>query len=350
MDKKTPLYQCHVDLKAKITGFAGYLLPMQYSSIIAEHNAVRQGCGIFDVSHMGEFLLEGADALKNLNSILTNDFTSLEINKARYSPMCYVNGGTVDDLLVYRKGGDSYMLVVNASNTKKDFEHISKNLEGDVTFKDISENIGQIAVQGPEAYAIMEKLSSLLPEAGYSFLETKAAGRDALISRTGYTGEDGFEIYCKNSDAPEIYAALCDAGAVPCGLGARDTLRLEAGMALYGHELSESITPLETGLFRFVKTEKPFIGREALSTPQKRTLIGIEILDRGIARQGDKVISGGKTIGCVTSGTFSPTLKKAICMAFIDMGADTKNISVEVRGSVLNAKTTSLPFYKRKKN
>ena len=349
MDQKTPLYEAHIRHFGKMVGFAGYLLPVQYTSIIAEHNAVRQKCGLFDVSHMGEFKLTGQDALASLNAILTNDFTSLAAGKARYSPMCYAEGGTVDDLLVYRTGEQCYMLVVNASNRLKDFEHIQKHLVPHTELTDISDETALLALQGPLALELIRPFCEQLPEANYSFVETKVSGFDAILSRTGYTGEDGFEIYCGNDAAPIIFEKLLQSGAVPCGLGARDTLRLEASMPLYGHELSSDITPPEAGLSRFVRTEKNFIGRDALLMPQKRKLIGIVLNDKGIARQGDSVYSENKLIGTVTSGTLAPTLGKPICMALADIDADLGCLSVESRGRRLAAVQTPLPFYRRAK-
>lgn len=349
MDKKTPLYDAHIRHAGKMVGFAGYLLPVQYTSIIAEHQAVRQKCGLFDVSHMGEFKLAGYDALENLNAILTNNFTSLAIGKARYSPMCYADGGTIDDLLVYRTGEQSYMLVVNASNRSKDFEHIQKNLVKHAELTDISDDTALLALQGPYSYELIKPFCEQLPEANYSFAHTKVLAYDVILSRTGYTGEDGFEIYCSNDAAPVIFERLLQAGAAPCGLGARDTLRLEAAMPLYGHELSPAITPLEAGLTRFIKTEKNFIGRDALLLPPKKQLAGVILNDKGIARQGDGVYSGDQLIGSVTSGTLAPTLGKPICMALIDSDADLGNLTVESRGRRLAAAHTQLPFYRRTK-
>lgn len=349
MEQKTPLYETHLALGAKMTPFAGYQMPVQYSSILAEHRCVREHCGVFDVSHMGEFRLSGPDALHNLNQILTNDFTSLAQGKARYSPMCYAGGGTVDDLLVYRTGEDDYLIVVNAANRAKDFAFMQGLITGNAVLEDVSDTYAQIALQGPESPRLLAPFCSL-PEAYYSFITADVLGARAIVSRTGYTGEDGFEIYCPPEAAPAIFQALVKAGALPCGLGARDTLRLEAGMPLYGHELSEEITPLEAGLERFVKTQKPsFSGRDALIKPQSRRLAGFEITDKGIARQKDAVLSAGRKIGFVTSGTFSPTLNKAVCMALIDKDAPADDIAIDVRGRMLAAIITPLPFYSRKK-
>lgn len=349
MDKKTPLYASHLRQKAKMVSFAGYLMPMQYSSIIAEHQAVRQNCGIFDVSHMGEFTFTGSDTLQNLNSILTNDFSGMPVGKARYSPMCFENGGTVDDLLVYRTGENDYMIVVNASNREKDFAHISAQLKGDAALKDISDDTALIALQGPKAPGLMARFAKELPQASYSFVKTLAGSHEVILSRTGYTGEDGFEVYCPNEAAAELFDTLIEAGALPCGLGARDTLRMEAAMPLYGHELNEDITPMEAGLSRFIRLQKPFTGRDALAKPASRRLIGLSPEGRAIARAHDTVYAGDVAVGSVTSGTLAPTLGKPVCMALIQANADTANLTLDIRGRRVPAAETPLPFYSRKK-
>lgn len=350
MERKTPLYDKHVSAGGKIVPFAGYLLPVEYQGVIAEHKTVRTSAGLFDVSHMGEATLKGADALSNLNRLLTNDFTSMKDGQARYSPMCYDNGGTVDDLLVYRFSENSYMLVLNASNRFKDVEWIRDHLSGDVEFTDISDNAAQVALQGPDSESIISKAFPEwnLPKRNYRFTYTS----DALISRTGYTGEDGFEVYVSPERAGEIWDKLIAAGAVPCGLGARDTLRMEAAMPLYGHELSSDITPAETGLSMFIKLDKPdFIGKAALEKEPARKRVGLLLTDRGIAREGASVYSGDKQIGHVTSGTHLPTLGRAAAMAIIDTeyAALGESVSIDVRGRRLNAEIINLPFYKRGK-
>ncbi len=338
--------------------FAGYLLPVQYESgIKAEHENVRTRAGLFDVSHMGEFILEGNDALATLNYLLTNDFTDLKTGYARYSPMCYENGGTVDDIIVYKLSDDKYFAVVNAANKDKDFEWITSHLTGDVSLKDISDETSQIALQGPDAAAVMAKLAQqeFIPQRYYTFTEKAAIDdRACLISKTGYTGEAGYEIYCRNEDAPAIWDMLLAAGnaygVMPCGLGARDTLRLEAAMPLYGHELSEQITPAEAGLSSFIKLDKPdFIGKPALMMPQKRKRIGLKLTERGIAREGAKVLDGDSEIGFVTSGTMSPTLGEAVTMALVPAGFNGQALAVEVRGKGIGARVAELPFYKRNK-
>ena len=277
VERKTPLYDCHRALGGKLVEFAGYLLPVQYGAgVIAEHMAVRQGAGLFDVSHMGEVLLTGPDAFANLQRLLTTDYTSLADGRVRYSPMCNERGGVVDDLIVYRFGPETYLLVVNASNREKDVAWMREHLFGDAVLEDISDRVAQIALQGPASRRILEKLAApeLIPGKYYSFTANAPVGNaggevSCLLSKTGYTGEDGFELYCAPEDAVPLWNALLEAGAdeglIPCGLGARDTLRLEAAMPLYGHEMDEEITPLETGLGAFVKMGKPdFIGKRAL--------------------------------------------------------------------------------------
>jgi len=358
MDKKTALYCKHIEAGGKLVPFAGYQLPVQYKTgIITEHKAVRERAGMFDVSHMGEFRLTGPVAVDYLNYVLTNDFTEMDAGQVRYSPMCYPDGGTADDLLVYKIAGDDYLIVVNAANRVKDYEWMSKNLMGGAKLEDISDSVSQIALQGPCSADILKKVADerSIPMKYYRFVEKgEAAGMPCLISRTGYTGENGFELYCENRYAEKLWDALMAAGdeygLIPCGLGSRDTLRLEAAMPLYGHELSEDITPKEAGLSMFVKTDKQdFIGKEALDAPAKRKRIGIELKDRGIAREGAKVMDGDECVGVITSGTMSPTLSEAIAMALVDSGFEGDNVEVEVRGKMLRAEVVKLPFYSRSK-
>ncbi len=351
MEKKTALYGKHIQGGGKMVEFAGYLLPVQYQAgIIAEHKAVRERAGLFDVSHMGEFLLEGEHALAALNHLLTNDFTGMADGACRYSPMCYEDGGVVDDLLVYKFDGTKYLLVVNAANKDKDFEWMASNLPDGAGLKDISDSIAQLALQGPLAAEILGKLSGCLPGKYYTFIDScMVAGVDCLVSRTGYTGEDGFEIYCDNGDAERLFDAIVEAGGdslTLCGLGARDTLRLEAGMPLYGHELSADITPREAGLGFFVKMDKPgFIGKDALEPARTRKRVGLVLTGRGIAREGAKVFSGDEELGFVTSGTMSPTLNVAIAMAYIPASFDGAAVEVEVRGKRIPADVVKTQFY-----
>ena len=357
LERKTPLYDAHVALGGKIVPFAGYLLPVEYpTGVIAEHRAVRAQAGLFDVSHMGEATLRGADALGNLNRLLTNDFTGMKDGQARYSPMCDENGGTVDDLLVYKFGEGDYMLVLNAANREKDVKWIAEHLSGDVVFEDVSDGVAQIALQGPASEEILRaaKPEWALPKRNYRF----KAQADALVSRTGYTGEDGFEIYLKPEKAAELWDALLEAGKpfglIPCGLGARDTLRMEAAMPLYGHERSADVTPLEAGLDVFVKLDKPeFIGRQGLLDRGARVRrCGLVPVDRGIPREGAQVFAGDEPIGRVTSGTHLPTLGHAACMALLktEYTQPDAEALIDVRGRKIRAKVVPLPFYKRRTN
>lgn len=361
MDLKTPLYDTHVRYGGKIVPFAGYLLPVQYhTGIVAEHMAVRTAAGLFDVSHMGEVKITGKDALKNINMLVTNDCTGMYDGQVRYSPMCNENGGVVDDLLVYRNGEDDYLIVVNAANHDKDVAWMKSKISGDVKLSDISAEVAQLALQGPESKEILLKLTDeeSIPVKYYSFKAgQKVGGIECIVSKTGYTGEDGFELYTAPENAAELWEKLIEAGSglglIPCGLGARDTLRLEASMPLYGHEMNDVITPLETGLGFFVKMGKEdFIGKNALLAKGEPSVhrVGIELIDRGIARDGDKVIKNGSEAGYITSGTMCPYLKKAVGMALVgkDVNAGDE-VTVEVRGKQLVAKVVPLPFYKRSK-
>jgi aminomethyltransferase len=359
MEKKTPLYEKHVQAGGNIVPFAGYLLPVNYQAgIIAEHNAVRTAAGLFDVSHMAELTLKGADALANINKLVTNDCAGMADGRIRYSPMCYEDGGTVDDLLVYKRQENDYLLVVNAGNHQQDRAWFAEHLTGDVRMEDISENIAQIALQGPASMAIIQKLvdPAMIPGKYYTFTDNAVvAGKTCILSRTGYTGEDGFEIYCSAADGPAMWDALMKTGAplglIPCGLGCRDTLRLEAAMPLYGHELSPTLTPAEAGLGTFIKFQKPdFIGKAALEAAGKpRTRIGLKIVDRAIAREGFKVFADGIEIGFVTSGTQSPTLGFPIAMAMVPtaMAASLTQVAIDVRGRKIKAQVIPLPFYKK---
>lgn len=360
MDLKTSLYNCHLESNGKMVPFAGYILPVQYKSgVINEHMAVRQKAGLFDVSHMGEIIISGKDALKNINYIFTNDFTNMKPLKVRYSTMCDENGGVVDDLLVYKINDEKYFVVVNASNRHKDVEHIKKYLFGDVNFKDVSDEISQVALQGPNSEKILLKLMSKenIPQGYYTFVEkTNINGMECLISRTGYTGEDGFEIYMKNENAPKLWNLLLesgkDEGLIPCGLGARDTLRLEAAMPLYGHEMDNTITPLETGLDFGVKMNKfDFVGKKGIENnlPIKRKRVGLKVIGRGIIREHQKVYVNGEEIGFTTSGTFCPFLGNAVAMAILNIDFANLNsiVQVDVRGRMIDAQIINLPFYKK---
>ncbi len=362
MEKKTPLYDLHIKLGGKIVPFAGYLLPVQYQTgVIAEHNAVRTACGLFDVSHMGEIEFEGPDALALLQEVLVNDMAGMELGRVRYSPICNEHGGIVDDLVCCRMDENRYLLVVNAANKDKDYRWFVEHRHGDVSVTDLSDGFAQLALQGPKAKEILSKLSKedQLPVKYYTLNQNVAvAGIPCLVSRTGYTGELGYELYCKPDQAVELAEALLEAGRdeglIPCGLGARDTLRLEAGMPLYGHEMTDDVSPLEAGLSFFVKMDKPsFIGKEALiaAGEPKRTRIGLVVTDRGIAREHCAVYLDGEQIGETTSGTMAPYLGKAIAMALVDASrVDPEGeYEVDVRGRRLKCRWTELPFYKRSK-
>ncbi|GHV29996.1 aminomethyltransferase [Synergistales bacterium] len=358
---KTPLYDCHVDLGGRMVEFAGYMLPVQYTGVIAEHKAVRAHAGLFDVSHMGELLISGRGALDNLQRILTNDFRNMKDGQARYTLMCTDEGGVVDDLLVYKKGDGHYLLAVNASNRRKDADWIAGRLEGEARMEDISDGVAQIALQGPASDAILARVSDAarLPVKYYTFSEDVAvAGVKCLVSRTGYTGEDGYELYMDASDAVQVWKSLLDAGAdaplVPAGLGARDTLRFEAAMPLYGHEMDAAITPFEANLSFGVKMNKgDFIGRAALEQKGEppRLRAGLRVTGKGIAREHQTVYAGDKAVGATTSGTFCPYLGYAAAMAIVDrkyaeLGTA---LEVDVRGRRVAAEVVPLPFYKRVK-
>ncbi len=359
MEKKTPLYDFHVHSGANIVSFAGYLLPVQYTDIIEEHKTVRTGAGLFDVSHMGEVMISGQDALANLNHLFTNDFSNMTGGRVRYSIMCNEQGGVIDDLLIYCISPEKYMVVVNAANRDKDVSWMRDHLFGAVELEDISDSVAQIALQGPGSGKILAKLAAeaCIPEKYYTFIENcGVANVTCLISQTGYTGEHGYELYCDAKDAPMLWDALLKAGGsdglIPCGLGARDTLRMEAAMPLYGHEMDETVSPLETGLGFAVKLQKPdFIGKSALMAKgaPKITRVGLKVTGRGIIREHSAVYLGDTRIGQTTSGTFLPYLNGAYAMALVDVAHSQVGtaVSVDVRGRRVGAEIVALPFYKR---
>lgn len=360
MELKTPLYDCHIQSKGKMVPYAGFLLPVQYSSgVIAEHMAVRTKAGLFDVSHMGEILIRGKDALANIQMLVTNDCSNMYDGQVKYSPMCYEHGGTVDDLLIYRIDSENYLIVVNASNRQKDVEWMKSHLFGDVILEDISNEVGLIALQGPNSLEILKKLtvSDHIPQKNYTFVNHAFVGEvECLISRTGYTGEDGFELFCSHLDTVTLWNLLLkegeEFGLIPTGLGCRDTLRLEAGMPLYGHELSEDISPLEAGLKFAVKLDqKDFIGKSALkdSEPIHIKRVGLKILGRGIARENCNVYMGEELVGRTTSGTHCPYVNQGVAMGLLKLHAAElgTQVEIEVRGRRLQAEIVTLPFYKR---
>ena len=358
MDQKTPLYDVHVASGGKVVPFAGFLLPVEYKSsgMIKEHMAVRTACGLFDVSHMGEIILSGKGALASINHIMANDYTNLKIGKVRYSPMCNENGGVVDDLIIYRLEEEKYLVVVNASNIEKDDAHIRANLLPDTQMENISAKVGQVALQGPRSTEIIKKfIGDKVPTGYYSFTPNcEIAGCECLVSQTGYTGEVGYEIYCCAENTVAIWNALLEAGKeeglIPCGLGARDTLRLEAAMPLYGHEMDDTISPLETGLDFGVKMNKAeFIGKAGIEKiGTTRTRVGLKVTGRGIVREHQHVFVGEEEIGHTTSGTFCTFLGGAYAMALVKTGSvklgDT--VEVDVRGRRVACEVVGLPFYK----
>jgi len=362
MEKKTPLYNQHLALGGKIINFGGWLLPVEYSSLATEHQAVREKAGLFDVSHMGEIEIQGPDALALVQELITNDAAKLEKNQALYGAMCYPEGGTVDDLVVYKMAEEKFFLVINGANIEKDYEWILEQKAGEVEISNISNSIAQIALQGPRSLSILKKLTAYPVEAIRYYWcqpDVMVAGVPCLVSRTGYTGEDGFEFYCPAQEAEKLWLALLEAGKdeglVPAGLGARDTLRLEAGLPLYGQELTSEINPLEAGLGqRFVQLgKKGFIGQDALLEQEnqglRRKLVGIEMMDKGIPRHGYLLLKEGQEIGIITSGTQSPTLKRSIALALIQApyAQIGQEIMVQVRNKQLRAKIVSRTFYRR---
>jgi aminomethyltransferase len=347
--KTTPLTPAHRALGAKMAPFAGYEMPIQYSSISAEHLAVREAAGMFDVSHMGEFWIRGAQALEFLQFLTPNDVSKLKVGRAQYSMLPNAQGGLVDDIYLYRTGEQEYLMVVNAANIDKDWDHVRALAEGfAVELENASEDWALIAVQGPRA---LEKLQTLCDtdlsasRKNDTFL-AEVAGKAARLARTGYTGEDGFEVFVAPGDAEAVWQALLGAGVTPCGLGARDTLRLEAGFPLYGHELTDETSPLCTPFAWVVKAHKEFYGKAAmLARPCERRLVGL-VLEQGIPREGYRVFAEGREVGQVTSGTLSPLSKKGIAMAYVEAayeGVDTP-LQVEIRGKLYAGKVSKLPF------
>ena len=364
--KRTPLFDVHIASKAKMVDFGGWNMPVQYSSVLEEHKAVRTGVGLFDVSHMGEIEIEGPEAQKLVDTISTNNAAKLQVGQAHYSALLYEHGGFVDDILVHKVSDTQFFLCVNASNQEKDFEHIqaiqaSKRFNADVRFA--SERYAQIAVQGPKATATLQKLTSTKLDGikYYWFEDGKVAGVPTRIAHTGYTGEDGFEVYVAPEAAETIWQKLLQAGGEfgirPCGLGARNTLRLEAKMALYGHEITASINPYEADLGWIVKMDKgEFVGRTALEKARQngvtRKLVGFEMKERGIGRDGYEVWLDGKPAGWVTSGGPAPTLNANIGLCYLPVEKAVPGVPIQVmiRNAPVSAVTVATPFYKRPKS
>ena len=360
--KKTPLHSIHLLHHARMVDFGGWEMPVQYAGIIQEHQAVRTGVGIFDVSHMGEIEIRGPEALDLVNYVTTNNAAKLQDGQAQYSGLLYETGGFVDDILVHRVSATHFFLCVNASNQDKDYEHIRAHNTFDCEVENAGPRYAQIAVQGPLSAGVVSRVTGRDESAlrYYWFRDGEAAGFPARIARTGYTGEDGFELYVAPEHAAPLWQALLAAGAAegiqPCGLGARNTLRLEAAMALYGHEIDASITPLEAGLGWIVKFEKEnFIGRDVLLRQRgegvKRKLAGFEMTDRGIGRDGYEVRIGGEAAGWVTSGGPSPSLNKNIGLCYLPAAAagPGQPIEIMIRDRPVAAVTVPTPFYKRTK-
>lgn len=361
--KRTPLFEVYKEYGGKTVDFGGWELPVQFSSIKEEHEAVRTRAGLFDVSHMGEVEVKGTDSLNYLQKMVTNDVAKLQIGGAQYTAMCYETGGTVDDLLIYKLEDHHYILVINAANIEKDYEWLVEHVEGDVQLTNLSEKTAQLALQGPAAVTVLQKLTGGTDVSGIGTFKFQQGidlnGKKTFISRTGYTGEDGFEIYCDANHAAELWREILTAGesegVLPCGLGARDTLRFEATLALYGQELSQDISPLEAGIGFAVKLNKEadFLGKEALRKQKEqglsRKLVGIEMIERGIPRHGYPVFAGEQQIGEITTGTQSPTLKRNIGLALIQTAYTQldQEVEVEIRGKRVKAKVVPTPFYKR---
>lgn len=373
--KRTPFYEFHKNAGAKIVPFAGYEMPVLYAGIMEEHNAVRNAVGVFDVSHMGEFYAKGIHALSFLQSITVNDVSKLTPGKAQYSAMCFDDGGIVDDLLIYMLAENSYMIVVNASNIEKDWEWMKKHCPPDVTFENKSDETALLAIQGPKSLATMsrfldsvstgllkteQKLTSanLSTIPYYNFVQGSVAGIEMIISRTGYTGELGFEIYFNIAHAEKIWNAIFDAGKefgiTPIGLGARDTLRLEMGYCLYGNDIDQTTNPIEANLGWITKLNKgEFVAKSILektkSDGPKRKLVGMLLSDKAVPRHGYPLVVNGATVGVVTSGTFSPSLEKGIAMGYVNVPHTEvgSKIAIDVRGKMVEATIVALPFLKK---
>lgn len=358
--KKTCLHDRHVELGATMSPFAGFDMPIEYSGIVEEHEAVRRGCGVFDVSHMGEVNISGRDAERFVNYLFSNDVTGAPVGKVFYGMMLNRDGGVVDDLLVYKRGDENFFLVINASNIDKDVAWIEGNAAGfDVEIINLSDDLGELAVQGPEAESVLEQVLGIACKEleFYTFKESELDGAHILVSRTGYTGEDGFEIYADHETIQRLWDELMESDrAVPCGLGCRDTLRFEVGLPLYGDELADDISPVEACLSMFVKLDKlePFIGKEAVMKQKAegapRKLVGLEINDRAIARHGYEVLNDSdEVIGHVTTGYCGISVDKSIAAALIDTryAAMGTQLKVKIRRKVFPATVVSKKFYKK---
>jgi aminomethyltransferase len=357
--KKTPLHEIHKKLGARLVGFSGWEMPLKYSGEIEEHQAVRNSCGLFDVSHMGEVEVSGPDALGAVQLLTTNDASTLTDGQCQYTLLCNHQGGVLDDCIVYRFSSERFLFCVNAANTEKVFGWIRDSCPGKVTVEDLSASFAQLALQGPASGKLLARVSLADPSAirHFHFASTTVCGVDTMVSRTGYTGEEGFELYVGPESAEGLWQAVMEAGRseglLPCGLAARDGLRLEMGYPLYGHELGEETTPIEAGLEDFVRLDKDFIGKEALSGQLKegvsRSLVGFEMAGPGIARPRYTISKGGFRVGEVTSGSFSPTLKRAIGLGYVEppLKVPGTEIGIEIRKKAVKAVVAETPFYHR---
>jgi len=358
--RRTPLYEAHKRHGGKLVEFAGWELPVQYTGLLEEHRAVREAAGLFDVSHMGEVWFHGEGALEACNELITNDLARIADGQALYAGMLNERGGFVDDVIAYRFSPTKILVCVNAANTDKDFAWMQRHVRPGVELKNESDQWAQLALQGPKAQAILQKLTAhdLSSIPFFHFAEIEVEGRPVIAARTGYTGEDGFEIFCRPQDAEALWEAIYAAGKPEglklAGLGARDSLRTEAKLALYGNDIDDEHTPLEAGLGWIVKWDKPhFIGKEALEKQKaegvKRKLVGFTLTERGIPRHGYPVLKDGEQVGVVTSGTQSPTLGMPIGLAYVptELSAEGSTFHVEIRGKPVAAKVIKTPFYKR---
>jgi len=359
--KRTSLYERHKALGARFVDFAGWEMPVQYSGLMEEHLRVRQSCGLFDVSHMGEIEIKGPGAVNALQLLGTNDIEKVKGGQCQYTILCYPTGGVVDDCIVYRYSDESFLVCVNASNTEKVFRWFAEVNPPGVSIRDVSGEYCQIALQGPSSVEVLRPLADSDPGSikGFHFIAATVVGAKVLLSRTGYTGEDGFEIYSAPEDGPAIWDAIMEAGKseniLPIGLGARNTLRLEMGYPLYGHELSKDLTPMEAGLRRFIGLNKEtFLGQETIKAqaadgPQK-TLCGFILDGPGVPRDGYPVHVNGAEVGFVTSGTLSPSLQRGLGMAFLPPGLSEPGSSIEIiiRNRPFKARVVKTPFYRKK--
>lgn len=359
---KTPLYQTGVEIKARFTNFGGWEMPLQYTSIIEEHQAVRNGAGMFDISHMGKFNLQGKNLMAQLEKLVPSDLSRLQPGQSQYTVLLNPQGGIIDDIIIYRQSGkntdnEKVVIIVNASTTDKDRNWLSQNLDlNQIQFEDLSRDKILIALQGTKATAILQSFvaDDLTPIKAFGHLETEILGGVAFLARTGYTGEDGFEIMVDSQTGLEFWQRLHGAGVTPCGLGCRDTLRLEAAMSLYGQDIDDNTTPLEAGLAWLVHLDRKgdFIGRDILERQKiqgvERKLVGLQTQGRNIPRHGYSLLSSGKIIGQVTSGTLSPTLNYPIALAYVtaELANIKQQIEVDIRGKTYPAQVVKRPFYK----